>query len=510
MTNLSRDKVTVLGVAIDNVTLREATDHILDAAADKSQVTSVAFVNADCLNMAVSSSEYAGLLASRDYVFGDGAGVRYACRLTSQPIVDNVNGTDLFPRLCEAAAHRGQSIYLLGGKPGVAERAGRRVTARYPQVKIAGCQHGYFDPACTDTVIDAINASGADILLVAMGAPSQEFWIKAHADRLRVGVAMGVGGLLDFVAGEVGRANPWVRKLGFEWLVRFANEPTRLLKRYFAGNPLFLFRVLQSIKRTTAPSAAPACENHAERFDHWRDFELLDRAQANLLAQAGPVAYIRRAAARKVRAWQFKRRTRSYRSVKRAIDVVGASFGLVALAPLFALTAAAIYLTDPGPVFYAQTRIGYRGRRFNMLKFRSMVVNADAVKDSLLAQNESAGGVLFKMKRDPRITRVGAIIRRFSIDELPQLWTVLTGDMTLVGPRPPVPREVAEYSLADRDRLEALPGITCIWQVSGRSDIDFAGQVKLDRDYINNQGIAQDIAILLRTIPAVISGRGAY
>jgi lipopolysaccharide/colanic/teichoic acid biosynthesis glycosyltransferase len=138
-----------------------------------------------------------------------------------------------------------------------------------------------------------------------------------------------------------------------------------------------------------------------------------------------------------------------------------------------------------------------------------MVVGADKMKDNLLENNES-GGVIFKIKRDPRITRVGRIIRKLSIDELPQLYNVLKGDMSLVGPRPPVPREVAEYQLSDRRRLEIIPGLTCLWQVSGRSDINFEGQVRLDVQYLESQSLKGDIMLLLKTIPAVLSGRGAY
>jgi len=195
--------------------------------------------------------------------------------------------------------------------------------------------------------------------------------------------------------------------------------------------------------------------------------------------------------------------------VKRLFDIAVSSILLVVLAPLFLVTALAIKIENPGPVFFSQVRVGKWGRLFSMVKFRSMVVGADKMKDELLEQDE-AGGVIFKIKRDPRITRVGRIIRKLSIDELPQLWNVLKGDMSLVGPRPPVPREVAEYQYSDRRRLEVIPGITCIWQVSGRSDIDFEGQVELDVQYIQSQSFWTDINILLKTIPAVLLGKGAY
>lgn len=183
---------------------------------------------------------------------------------------------------------------------------------------------------------------------------------------------------------------------------------------------------------------------------------------------------------------------------------------LILLSPVFIITGIIIYLTDPGPIFYVAPRVGLNGKPFGFLKFRSMYKNADKMKDKLLAQNESQGGVIFKMKKDPRVTRIGRLIRRFSIDELPQLINVLKGDMSLVGPRPPLPREVLEYTLEDRKRLHVKPGITCLWQVKGRSDIPFNEQVQLDMQYIRSQSIWQDFLILLQTIPAVISGKGAY
>jgi len=195
--------------------------------------------------------------------------------------------------------------------------------------------------------------------------------------------------------------------------------------------------------------------------------------------------------------------------VKRLFDILVSAILMVVLAPLFLVTALAIVVENPGPIFYSQVRVGKWGRPFTMAKFRSMVVGADKMKDELLDQDES-GGVIFKMKRDPRVTRVGCIIRKLSIDELPQLWNVFKGDMSLVGPRPPVPREVAEYEYSDRRRLDAIPGITCIWQVSGRSDINFEGQVKLDVQYIENQSFWGDIKLLFKTIPAVLFGKGAY
>jgi lipopolysaccharide/colanic/teichoic acid biosynthesis glycosyltransferase len=195
---------------------------------------------------------------------------------------------------------------------------------------------------------------------------------------------------------------------------------------------------------------------------------------------------------------------------KRLIDIVVAAALMVLLGPVFLLLAVLIRATDGGPVLFWQDRVGKWGRTFRFPKFRSMVTDAEALKDGLLAQNEHGEGVTFKIQRDPRVTWIGRIMRRGSLDELPQLWCVLKGEMSLVGPRPPVPREVVRYSVKDRRRLEGKPGLTCIWQVSGRADIPFPEQVEMDLEYLEYRGIGFDLKLLARTVPAVLLGRGAY
>jgi len=200
----------------------------------------------------------------------------------------------------------------------------------------------------------------------------------------------------------------------------------------------------------------------------------------------------------------------SNRIFKRWMDVCGSLAAIVLLMPLFIVIAIWLKLDSPGPLIYRQVRIGLYGRPFYFYKFRSMYIDSDARRAALEKENESKDGVLFKMKNDPRITRCGKFIRKYSIDETPQFFNVLLGDMSLVGPRPPLPSEVAQYSPDDRKRLEILPGITCIWQVSGRSDIPFREQVVLDKEYIRRQGFWKDVLILFKTIPAVLAGKGAY
>lgn len=196
--------------------------------------------------------------------------------------------------------------------------------------------------------------------------------------------------------------------------------------------------------------------------------------------------------------------------IKRFLDIVLSLAALIVLLPLFIVLAFLIKITSPGPVFFVQTRVGRFGRHFLFYKFRSMYVDAEKRKAELLSRNQSGDGVIFKMKDDPRITSIGRILRKTSMDELPQFLNVLFGDMSLVGPRPPLPSEVKQYSLEARKRLNVQPGLTCLWQVSGRSDIPFQEQVSLDKQYISSRSLKSDLVILLRTIPAILSGRGAY
>jgi exopolysaccharide biosynthesis polyprenyl glycosylphosphotransferase len=208
--------------------------------------------------------------------------------------------------------------------------------------------------------------------------------------------------------------------------------------------------------------------------------------------------------------WQcYTAEIRCY-SLKRAFDVLVSGMLLLLFSPVFFLVAVFIRLDSPGNTFFYQNRVGKDGKTFKMWKFRSMYLDAEKRKAELLAKNEMAGGVIFKMKHDPRVTAMGHFIRKYSIDELPQLLNVFMGDMSLVGPRPPVPSEVALYTAYQRQRLSVTPGITCIWQVSGRSEIPFEQQVEMDLLYINTQSFWLDMMLLFKTIPAVMGAKGAY
>jgi exopolysaccharide biosynthesis polyprenyl glycosylphosphotransferase len=195
-------------------------------------------------------------------------------------------------------------------------------------------------------------------------------------------------------------------------------------------------------------------------------------------------------------------------ALKRLLDIVVSAGMLIVLSPFLLLIAVAIKLDSAGPVLYHWKVVGQGGRPFTGYKFRTMVVNADELKAELMAQNEMSGPV-FKLKSDPRITRVGRFLRKFSLDELPQLWSVLKGDMSLVGPRPPLQSEYAEFTEYQKQKLAVKPGITCLWQISGRNEIrDFDDWVELDLEYIRNWSLWMDVKILLMTIPAIVGGTG--
>ena len=195
-------------------------------------------------------------------------------------------------------------------------------------------------------------------------------------------------------------------------------------------------------------------------------------------------------------------------AAKRLFDVVVSGLTLLVMAPVFLGVAIAIKLDSPGPVFFRQCRVGRNGRTFDIFKFRSMHRDAEARLEALRAQNEMSGPV-FKMRQDPRVTKVGRFLRRTSLDEFPQFWNVLIGDMSVVGPRPPIPDEVRQYKRWQRRRLSVQPGITCIWQISGRNNIDFERWMELDLEYIDTWSLKNDLLIFLRTIPAVLGARGA-
>jgi exopolysaccharide biosynthesis WecB/TagA/CpsF family protein len=409
------------------------------------------FMNAHCCNVMRNDRQYATAVHSADMLLPDGAGVALAAKMTGQSLTANLNGTDLVPALLAEAANMGKSVYLFGGKPGTADRAAQTLLKSIPHLMIAGTSNGYDDALNEESVVAAINASGADIVLVALGVPMQELWLQRNASHLDANLTMGVGAAFDFLAGNVARAPKIVRKVKSEWVWRLAMEPRRMANRYLVGNATFI-------------------------------------------AHAG---------------FKALRQVSSATVMRKALDITVASAAVVALAPVFLGTALAIKFESKGPIFFKQTRVGKDGKTFSMYKFRSMVIDAEKLRADLMATSDR-DGICFKSRTDPRITRVGRIIRRLSIDELPQVFNVLRGDMAIVGPRPALPNEVAAYPVRAYGRLSVKPGITGVWQVSGRAEIGFDQMIDMDLAYAGSRTVLLDIILIAMTFRAVISGRGAH
>ena len=207
--------------------------------------------------------------------------------------------------------------------------------------------------------------------------------------------------------------------------------------------------------------------------------------------------------------FENKQNLKVYEICKRTIDIIGAGLGLILLSPIIAIVACAVKVTSKGPRFFAQKRVGKNGELLEMYKFRSMVVNAEELKENLEEQNEMSGP-MFKIKDDPRITKVGKFIRKTSIDELPQLWNILKGDMSLVGPRPSLPKEVEQFDNWMFKRLSVRPGLTCYWQVSGRNNIDFEDWMKLDVKYVEERNFWIDIKLIFKTVFVLFGDKNAH
>lgn len=438
--------VPVMGLPVANATADRAIARLLDGPAPRAF-----FLNAHCANVAARDRAYARVLRRADVILPDGIGVELAARMRGARLAENLNGTDFTPKLLREAAARGMSVFLMGGRPGTAERAADKLAHDIPGLRIAGTMDGFEGPRDEAAAVARINRSGADILLVAMGVPLQELWIDRNAHALNTRLNLGVGALFDFLAGNVRRAPVAVRKARCEWLWRLAMEPRRMAGRYLVGNATFLARaVAHALPRPDRTSVA-----------------------------------------------------------KRALDLGLSAAGLIALAPLFALVALAIKLDSRGPVFFSQERVGKDGSRFRMLKFRSMYVDAE-VRRAALLETSDREGVCFKSRNDPRITRVGRLLRRTSLDELPQIINVLLGQMSLVGPRPALPEEVAAYPAHALERLSVKPGLTGLWQVSGRADIGFEKMIDMDVAYARSRSVLLDLMLMALTARAVFKGQGAY
>jgi N-acetylglucosaminyldiphosphoundecaprenol N-acetyl-beta-D-mannosaminyltransferase len=251
-----KHSIHLLGIDFLNIDMTEAID-IIDNSVSKKEKSSFFFVNPDCFNKTFKDEAYLKVLKGADYIFPDGIGITIACKMIKNPLKENINGTDMFPLLCERAVKKDYSIYLLGAEPGIAEIVKENTEKKYPGIRIVGFRDGYFDhDQETGPIISRINKLQPDILLVAFGAPAQEKWISRHKAKIQAYAILGVGGLFDFYSGKNKRAPRWMREIGLEWVYRITQEPGRMWKRYLFGNPLFLYRVRKWKKKKKREKSA--------------------------------------------------------------------------------------------------------------------------------------------------------------------------------------------------------------------------------------------------------------
>jgi exopolysaccharide biosynthesis WecB/TagA/CpsF family protein len=535
--DLYMQRISLMSIPIDLITEWEVVARIL-AELRHGRGGWVVTPNLDHLRVLSRQPSLLRIASEANLLIADGMPLVWASRLQGTPLPARVPGSDLILSLTAAAAQAGLSVFLLGGSTGTAEAAVPILKRRFPGLRIAGvlCPPMGFDddPAQMIQIFSTVVSARPDIVYSCFGFPKQEWVIQQLRQGLPATWFLGLGGSLSMITGELPRAPIWMRKTGLEWMHRMALEPRRLFKRYIVNDLPFAARLFSnslkyrlSARTKAVPLAYDSANAHpgvisssTEQF--WSESES-DHDGASILSHVARRRLLRQyrfidsRISRQRRHWRFHSRRFAWitlivgaTAMKRLIDIVGSFFLLFVLAPFLAAISALIKIDSPGPALFTQVRVGKWGRTFKMYKFRSMHQDAEHKKKDLLLKNEMAGGVIFKMKDDPRISRVGKILRRYSIDEIPQLLNVLKGDMSLVGPRPPLPSEVELYTLAERRRLDVEPGITCIWQVSGRSEIPFDKQVELDIAYIDSQSVWGDVKLLLKTLPTVLKGRGAY
>lgn len=692
----------LLGIDIDPLTADEFLSRI-DQFVDEGDPRQISYLNADCLNKCWSDRAYRETITASDLVYADGMGVVWASRLFGHPLPERLNANDLLPEFCRRAAEKGRRIYLLGGEPGVAESAAADFKSRHPDLNIVGCSHGFFNENEENDVIAAIREAKPDILIVGMGAPKQELWIRRNLDALGVPVAWGVGGLLDYSAKNIKRAPMWMRQAGMEWFWRLCLEPGRLWKRYLLGNVLFTFRVgillfidvmmvslawfaayairayvfpeldflpgflqkplnpfinylyalpiivtlwilicasLDLYRRQYLSAALDELANivkmvflfmstsmavafllkeldpgravlllsvvlafifmlSSRMVWHWLERKLFEegigRVRALVVGAGAPAQRVikslqnqpqgkyellgllsderpvgetidglpvlggsaeladwaqtlaadevffaddrlekremlnlvvscgERTAVRQYnvltdmlgmitdharfdseddlpfKALRKRQLSPFEQACKRGLDIAMAGSLLLIALPFIPVICLMIRMSSNGATIFRHQRIGKDGKPFIMYKFRTMYRDVNEYQEAPIR------------KDDPRVLpMIGRFLRRTSLDELPQLINVLKGEMSMVGPRPEMPFIVDHYETWQRQRLSVLPGITGLWQISGRKDLPLNTHLEYDFYYIQNQSLLFDFIIILKTIPVVLFGKGAY
>lgn len=446
----SSSKTSLLGLPFDNLTRCEILE-IVEAWLKQRQTHFICTPNAALTVWAARDQVLKDIFCKADLLLVDGMGVYYASKFLGEPLREMVGAPSLFFELINLASAEQCRVFLFGTTDSILKVAIGNLQKQFPMLQIAGFRNGFFSKNDIPDIVKQIRSAEPDMLFLGMGSPQKEQFMFENRDRLEVPVCLGVGGMFDVIAGKYRLAPVWVKALCLEWLYRLLQEPGRLWKRYAIANTQFIILFMKEFFRI-----------------------------------------------------------RLQRGIKRLLDMIIAGSLLVLLSPFLAVIGCLIKFTSRGPMFYPWRVLGRDARPFTGYKFRTMIENAEELKETLQSFNEMTGPV-FKMRNDPRITKIGGVLRKFSLDELPQLWSVLKGDMSLVGPRPPSQQEYDEFELWQKRKLSVIPGITCLWQVSGRNEIsDFADWAKLDLQYIDQWSLWLDLKILIKTIPAVLRGHGAF
>ncbi|MFC1806773.1 exopolysaccharide biosynthesis polyprenyl glycosylphosphotransferase [Candidatus Omnitrophota bacterium] len=685
-----RRRSNILGLNIDKLNTEDVLGYI-DEAILREKKTQVSYINAHCVNLAFSDQEYKDIVSRSDLLYPDGMAIVWASYLYGDPLPERVNLGDFFYKLCKLCVDKRYKIFLLGGKDNIAKKAASNLRTVFPELNIVGTYHGFFSREEENDIIDLINNSSADIVLVGMGVPKQEKWIAKNRGPLAPPILWGVGALFDYYSNSIRRAPIILRRLGFEWFFRLVVEPSRLWRRYIIGNILFLFRLLTPIfiditlvalswilaymiryimdpffsrpigtlgnylfmlmcimpawplicgffglyraKKTPGqiglvasilkvsasglvftavfsyifrevgiarsflgiwsvlifsilllsrfiltkskawflqqdiPSNALIVSSGRDSIAlkekllkslSYKMVGLLDGPRRREEDKIGPdlslgifadlddvinkynidevllfdaemsiseklnlvIKYldsgisfkiiskeldtfservkIRQMENKPVLELKFREVSAIYIIAKEIIDRLGAMISLIIILPLWILITILIKLDSRGPAIFTHTRVGKDGHNFRLYKFRTMLKDVDPQKPSPADDN------------DERVTKLGRVLRRWSIDELPQLLNVLKGDMSLVGPRPEMPFIVNSYQSWQRQRLKVKPGITGLWQIAGRKDIPLSENIEYDFYYINDRSFMLDLAIVIKSIPIIVRKKGAY
>lgn len=474
----------VLGVRVDGTNYPQATSLILQWAA-RAESRYVCEVPVNGIMEGWDHADFRAVLNEADLVTPGGMPIVWLLRRLGLRGQGRVYGPELMLRVCAAAAREGMPVGLYGGTRRTLARLQASLEQRYPGLNIVYAAAPPFRPLTTAeeaSVAADVEAAGCRILFVGLGCPKQERWMARQRGRLPA-VMFGVGAAFDFISGEKRQAYRWMQTAGLEWLFRWVHEPRRLFFRYGYHNPRFVWLAARQLWRA---------RRHGGR-------ELQPQPVAKPAPDRMDPAALERAL----------RELRPQLILKRIADVCGAGVAMVLLSPLLLAIALLVKLSSRGPVLFRQTRVGWRGRNFDMLKFRSMRVETDPAMEAA-RQAAIAEGTLLKGAEDARVTGLGRVLRNTSLDELPQLFNVLKGDMSLIGPRPLIPFMLEGQPEFARLRALVRPGITGLWQVSDRENNTSArAMTPYDLEYIRYFSLRLDLRILWRTVFVVATGHGA-